>query len=68
MSPGVSGQGPRASEQGLSHGLWEGGALAPRWDEGSRVPAGGSNPALAELQVRPVSQEPEGLVLGLEGL
>lgn len=24
--------GPRASEQGLSHGLWEGWSLGPRWD------------------------------------
>ena len=33
-----------------------------------RVPAGRSNPALAELQVRPVSQEAEGLGLGLMDL
>ena len=67
-SPGVCQARATYSEQRLSHRLWQGEPWPQVGPEGIRVPAGRSIPALAELQVRPVSQEPEGLGLGLVDL
>ena len=60
--------GPRASEQRLSHRLWQGEPWPKVGPDGIQVSAGRCIPALAELQMKPVSQEPEGLGLGLVDL